>query len=130
MACILMDAGPRRRAARRCRSTSQRWERRWLTSPMVASRMSIVRCGRPAPALATGNTIVLKPASYTPLTALMLVETIHETGLLPQGVVNLVTGPGAEVGEAIARHPGVDKVAFTGSTEVGRRIMELASAKI
>jgi aldehyde dehydrogenase (NAD+) len=83
-----------------------------------------------APALAAGNTVVLKPASYTPLTALMLVETIHETGLLPHGVLNLVTGPGAEVGEAIARHPGVDKVAFTGSTEVGRRIMELASATI
>jgi aldehyde dehydrogenase (NAD+) len=83
-----------------------------------------------APALAAGNTIVLKPASYTPLTALMLVETIHETGLLPRGVVNLVTGPGAAVGEAIAGHPGVDKVAFTGSTDVGRRIMELASTTI
>jgi aldehyde dehydrogenase (NAD+) len=83
-----------------------------------------------APALAAGNTIVLKPASYTPLTALMLVEAIHATGLLPRGVVNLVTGPGGEVGEAIARHPGVDKVAFTGSTEVGRRIMELASATV
>jgi aldehyde dehydrogenase (NAD+) len=83
-----------------------------------------------APALATGNTIILKPASYTPLTALMLVETIHQTGLLPRGVLNLVTGPGAEVGEAIARHPGVDKVAFTGSTEIGRRIMELGSATI
>ena len=83
-----------------------------------------------APALATGNTIVLKPASYTPLTALMLAETIHDSGLLPRGVFNLITGPGGEVGEAIARHPGVDKVAFTGSTEVGRRIMELASATI
>jgi aldehyde dehydrogenase (NAD+) len=83
-----------------------------------------------APALAAGNTIVLKPASYTPLTALMLVETIHATGLLPRGVINLVTGPGGEVGEAIASHPGVDKIAFTGSTEVGRRIMQLASASI
>jgi len=83
-----------------------------------------------APALAAGNTIVLKPASYTPLTALMLAESIHATGLLPHGVLNLVTGAGAEVGEAIARHPAVDKVAFTGSTEVGRRIMELGSATV
>jgi aldehyde dehydrogenase (NAD+) len=83
-----------------------------------------------APALAAGNTIVLKPASYTPLTALMLAETIHATGLLPRGVLNLVTGPGAAVGEAIARHPGVDKIAFTGSTAVGRRIMEQASATV
>jgi aldehyde dehydrogenase (NAD+) len=80
-----------------------------------------------APALAMGNTVVLKPASYTPLTALMLAEVIHASGLLPRGVFNLVTGAGAEVGEALAVHPGVDKVAFTGSTEVGRRIMALAS---
>jgi aldehyde dehydrogenase (NAD+) len=80
-----------------------------------------------APALATGNTIVLKPASNTPITALMMVEAIHSTGLLPRGVLNLITGPGAAVGEALAGHPGVDKVAFTGSTEVGRRIMALAS---
>ena len=83
-----------------------------------------------APALATGNTVVLKPASYTPLTAVKLVELIHESGLLPRGVVNLVTGPGGEAGEAIARHPGVDKLAFTGSTEVGRRVMQLASETI
>jgi aldehyde dehydrogenase (NAD+) len=83
-----------------------------------------------APALAAGNTIVLKPASYTPLTALMLAETIHATGLLPRGVLNLVTGPGSEAGEAIAGHPGVDKIAFTGSTEVGRRIMQQASATV
>ncbi len=83
-----------------------------------------------APALATGNTIVLKPASYTPLTALMLAEAIESTGLLPPGVFNLVTGAGGEVGEALALHPGVDKIAFTGSTEVGRRIMQLGSATI
>jgi aldehyde dehydrogenase (NAD+) len=83
-----------------------------------------------APALAAGNTVVLKPASYTPLTALMLVETIHETGLLPRGVLNLVMGAGQEVGEAIASHPMVDKVAFTGSTAVGSRIMELCSSTI
>jgi len=83
-----------------------------------------------APALATGNTVVLKPASYTPLTAIRLFELIHASGLLPRGVVNLITGPGAEVGEAIARHPGVDKVALTGSTEVGRRVMQLASETV
>lgn len=83
-----------------------------------------------APALATGNTIVLKPASYTPLTALMLVEIIDRLDVLPRGVINLVTGPGAEVGEAITRHPGVDKIAFTGSTATGQRIMELASSTI
>ncbi|HEU5101254.1 MAG TPA: aldehyde dehydrogenase family protein [Roseiflexaceae bacterium] len=83
-----------------------------------------------APALATGNTLVLKPASYTPLTAIRLFELIHESGLLPRGVINLVTGPGGEVGEAIARHPDVDKVALTGSTEVGRRVMQLASETI
>jgi aldehyde dehydrogenase (NAD+) len=83
-----------------------------------------------APALATGNTVILKPASYTPLTAIMLAELIHDSGLLPRGVFNLVTGSGATVGEALAAHPGVDKVAFTGSTEVGRRIMELASPTV
>lgn len=83
-----------------------------------------------APALATGNTIVLKPASYTPLTALTLVNIIHETGLLPNGVLNLLTGPGGSVGEAIARHPSVDKLAFTGSTEIGRKVMEWGSTSI
>jgi aldehyde dehydrogenase (NAD+) len=83
-----------------------------------------------APALAAGNTIVLKPASYTPLTALMLTRLIDESGLLPRGVLNLVTGPGGEVGDALVRHPGVDKVSFTGSTETGRHIMRLASETI
>lgn len=83
-----------------------------------------------APALAAGNTVVLKPASYTPLTALLLAEVIHDTGLFPRGVFNLLTGPGGVIGEALASHPDVDKVTFTGSTEVGRRIMELASASI
>src|SRR5215212_1773221 len=83
-----------------------------------------------APALAAGSTVVLKPASYTPLTAIRLFELIHNSGLLPRGTINLVTGPGGEVGEAIARHPGVDKVSLTGSTEVGRRVMQLASATV
>ncbi len=73
-----------------------------------------------APALATGNTVVLKPAETTPLTAMKLAEIVQEAGL-PDGVVNLVTGAG-ETGSAIVGHPGVDKVAFTGSTEVGKII--------
>jgi acyl-CoA reductase-like NAD-dependent aldehyde dehydrogenase len=82
-----------------------------------------------APALAMGNTCVLKPASNTPLTALMLAEALDRTDL-PKGVVNVITGGGATVGEELASHPDVDKVAFTGSTVVGRRIMQLASSTI
>jgi aldehyde dehydrogenase (NAD+) len=73
-----------------------------------------------APALAAGNTVVLKPAEFTPLTALAFAELIHDAGL-PGGVVNIVTGDG-RTGEALVAHPGVDKIAFTGSTEVGRII--------
>ena len=73
-----------------------------------------------APALATGNTVVLKPAEYTPLTALAFAEICNEVGL-PKGVVNIVTGDGS-TGEALVKHPDVDKIAFTGSTEVGRAI--------
>jgi aldehyde dehydrogenase (NAD+) len=73
-----------------------------------------------APALATGNTVVLKPAEFTPLTALAFAEMCQEIGL-PAGVVNIVTGDGT-TGEALVKHAGVDKIAFTGSTEVGRAI--------
>src|SRR3989441_4620412 len=73
-----------------------------------------------APALATGNTLVLKPAEFTPLTALAFAEICQEVGL-PPGVVNIVTGDGS-TGEALVKHPDVDKIAFTGSTEVGRAI--------
>ncbi len=73
-----------------------------------------------APALATGNTVVLKPSETTPLTALLLAEILQEAGL-PDGVVNIVTGAGP-TGAALVAHPGVQKVAFTGSTEVGKRI--------
>ena len=75
-----------------------------------------------APALAAGNTLVLKPAEFTPLTALAFAAICAETGL-PAGVVNIVTGDGA-TGAALVAHPGVDKIAFTGSTEVGRAIRE------
>ena len=73
-----------------------------------------------APALATGNTVVLKPAETTPLTALKLAEIIHESGI-PKGVVNIVTGAG-ETGAAIVNHPDINKIAFTGSTGVGKYI--------
>src|SRR5207237_503858 len=73
-----------------------------------------------APALATGNTVVLKPAEFTPLTALAFAEICQEIGL-PPGVVNIVTGD-SSTGEALVRHPDLDKIAFTGSTEVGRAI--------
>ncbi len=79
-----------------------------------------------APALATGNTVVLKPAEYTPLTALAFAEICNEVGL-PKGVVNIVTGDGA-TGEALVKHTGVDKIAFTGSTEVGRAIRKATAA--
>ena len=78
-----------------------------------------------APALATGNTVVLKPAEYTPLTALLFAQICQDVGL-PPGVVNIVTGDGA-TGELIVKHPGVDKIAFTGSTEVGKRIREVTA---
>ena len=79
-----------------------------------------------APALATGNTVVLKPAEFTPLTALLFAEICQEAEL-PAGVVNIVTGDGS-TGEALVKHPDVDKIAFTGSTEVGRAIRS-ATAK-
>jgi len=83
-----------------------------------------------APALAAGNTIVLKPASLTPLSALRMFEIIAETDLLPPGVLNLITGPGATVGSELAQNPLVDKIAFTGSTEVGREVMRQAAGTI
>ena len=79
------------------------------------------------PALATGNTIVLKPSEFTPLTAIRVAHLIVEAGF-PPGVVNILTGYGNTVGEAISHHMKIEKIAFTGSTLVGRKILE-ASAK-
>jgi len=79
-----------------------------------------------APALAAGNTVVLKPAEQTPLSAALLGEVLREAGV-PEGVVNIVHGYGDQVGAALTAHPGVDKISFTGSTEVGRQI--IASAR-
>ena len=78
------------------------------------------------PALATGNCIVLKPSEFTPLTALRVCSLINEAGF-PPGVVNVVTGYGEIAGRAVSEHMGIDKVAFTGSTLVGRKVMEAAA---
>ena len=82
-----------------------------------------------APALAAGNTIVLKPAEQTPLSALRLAQIAEEAGL-PPGVLNVVTGFGPTAGGALVDHPGVDKIAFTGSTSVGQEIMRRASGTL
>ena len=82
-----------------------------------------------APALAAGCTVVLKPSEVTPLNAFILAEICHAAGL-PRGVFNLVTGTGPVVGEAIAAHPDVDMVSFTGSTAAGRRVSEVASKTV
>src|ERR1035437_8004643 len=82
----------------------------------------IIAMWKLAPALAMGNSIVLKPSPHTPLTLLEVARAIDETGLLPRGVLNVVTGPGNELGEELVTNPEVDKVSFTGSTAVGRRV--------
>ncbi|MBV8300974.1 MAG: aldehyde dehydrogenase [Candidatus Dormibacteraeota bacterium] len=83
-----------------------------------------------APALATGNSVVLKPAPQTPLSALELVRAIDETGLLPKGVLNVVTGDSIEVGAELVESPDVDKLAFTGSTATGRKVLAAAAPTI
>jgi acyl-CoA reductase-like NAD-dependent aldehyde dehydrogenase len=82
-----------------------------------------------APALACGNTVILKPAEQTPLTALRLGELICEAGF-PEGVVNILPGFGETAGAALAAHPGVDKIAFTGSTEVGKQIVRASAGNL
>jgi phenylacetaldehyde dehydrogenase len=91
--------------------------------PMVMATLKL------GPALATGCTVVLKPAEQTPLTALLLGELIQQVGF-PDGVVNIVTGYGETAGAALAAHPDVDKVAFTGSTEVGKLIVHAAAGNL
>jgi acyl-CoA reductase-like NAD-dependent aldehyde dehydrogenase len=81
------------------------------------------------PALACGNTVVLKPAELTPLSALRLAELVLEAGI-PEGVVNVVVGPGRVVGQRLVEHPDVAKIGFTGSTEVGRQVMKSAADTI
>ncbi len=84
---------------------------------------------RAIPAIAAGNTVVVKPASYTPLTALELAGAIKKVGI-PKGVFNVVTGSGSAVGEELARNDKVDMIAFTGSNEVGKRISNIASDSV
>lgn len=86
-------------------------------------------CAKVAPALAAGCTVVLKPSEVAPLNAFILAEVIEGAGA-PAGVFNLVTGTGPVVGEAIAGHPGIDIVSFTGSTKAGRRVSELAAETV
>jgi betaine-aldehyde dehydrogenase len=85
-----------------------------------------IACWKVAPALAAGNCVVLKPASQSPLTALLLGQIAHQAGL-PPGVLQVVSGSGQEIGDILVTHPLVRKVSFTGSTAVGSRIMELAA---
>jgi phenylacetaldehyde dehydrogenase len=92
-------------------------------SPLLMAAMKL------APALAAGCAVVLKPAEETSLTALRLGELLAESGL-PEGVVNIVTGPGESAGAALAAHPRVDKIAFTGSTEVGKLIVQAATGNL
>jgi aldehyde dehydrogenase (NAD+) len=117
------------------------WEREEANSLIVREPIGVVGAITPwnyplnqialkvAPALAAGCTVVLKPSEVVPLNAFVLAEVIDEAGL-PAGVFNLVTGYGPVVGEAIAGHPGVDMVSFTGSTRAGRRVSEVAAATV
>jgi aldehyde dehydrogenase (NAD+) len=90
----------------------------------------LVMCGwKIAPAIAAGNTVVIKPATNTPVTALMIGEICTQAGV-PDGVVNVISGPGGAIGEELATSPDVGKVSFTGSTEVGRRVMQMASGTV
>jgi aldehyde dehydrogenase (NAD+) len=89
----------------------------------------VLSCSKIAPALAAGNTVVHKPASDTPLTALAFAQLALDAGL-PSGVYNLITGPGASIGEALVQNPKVDKIAFTGSTPVGQGIMRSGAATL
>ena len=89
-------------------------------------KMAIWKLG---PALAAGNTLVLKPSELTPCTAMELATICHEVGI-PKGVVNIVPGFGEDVGEELAKNPVVDKISFTGSTSVGKRVMSLAASSL
>ncbi len=82
-----------------------------------------------APALALGNTLVLKPASATPLTSLLFAELLTQAGL-PPGAFNVLPGPGAVIGAAMAEHPGIDKISFTGETETGKAILRAAAGTV
>jgi acyl-CoA reductase-like NAD-dependent aldehyde dehydrogenase len=117
------------------------WEEQVGNSLIVREPVGVVGCITPwnyplhqiaakvAPALTAGCTVVVKPSEITPLNAFVLAEIVEEVGL-PPGVFNLVPGVGPVVGEAIAAHPGVDMVSFTGSTRAGKRVAEVASQTV
>ena len=90
----------------------------------------ILMMWKAGPALATGNSMIVKPATYTPMSTTEFGKIVQESDLFPPGVFNVVPGAGGSAGEEMASNPLVDKVAFTGSTEVGRRIMQLASGTV
>jgi acyl-CoA reductase-like NAD-dependent aldehyde dehydrogenase len=87
-------------------------------------------CAKVAPAIAAGCSVVVKPSEVTPLNAFILAEVIHESGVLPPGAFNLVPGYGPVVGEAMAAHPDVDMISFTGSTRAGKRVSEVAAGSV
>jgi aldehyde dehydrogenase (NAD+) len=87
-------------------------------------------CAKVAPAIAAGCSVVVKPSEVTPLNAFILGEVIDDAGVLPAGVFNLVPGYGPVVGEAMAAHPGIDMISFTGSTRAGKRVAEVAAATV
>ncbi|HEY3416767.1 MAG TPA: aldehyde dehydrogenase family protein [Armatimonadota bacterium] len=89
----------------------------------------VLACRKLAPALAAGNTVVIKPASLAPLTTVMLGEIFLDAGF-PAGVVNIITGSGSVAGDALLRHPAVDKLSFTGSTEIGRSVLAASCEQI
>jgi aldehyde dehydrogenase (NAD+) len=87
-------------------------------------------CAKAAPAIAAGCSVVVKPSEVTPLNAFILAEVIDASGVLPAGVFNLVPGMGPVVGEAMAAHPGIDMISFTGSTRAGKRVSEVAAGSV
>src|SRR3954464_12211315 len=117
------------------------WEERVGNSLIVREPVGVVGCITPwnyplhqicakvAPALAAGCTVIVKPSEITPLNAFVLAEIVDSVGL-PGGVFNLVPGTGPDVGEAMAAHPGIDMISFTGSTRAGKRVSEVASGSV
>lgn len=117
------------------------WEDHLGNSDIIKEPVGVVACITPwnfplhqimakvCPALAAGCTVIVKPSEVAPLTAFMLAEMVDEAGF-PPGVVNILTGLGSEAGEAMASHPKVDMVSFTGSTRAGKRVSELASQTV
>ena len=111
-------------------SNLKRYEPLGVTTGIIPWNFPLIMASwKIGPSLAAGNCTVIKPASFTSVTALMLGEIFQEADI-PPGVVNVIAGPGGTVGEELASNPLVDKTAFTGSTEVGRRIMQLASGTV